>query len=191
MKKRKKLTSAILAFCVCVSLAGCGNTNSSTDNDVSNENNSVNNESADSEVVAESDLNHESFSERLLGMRDNLPVKMSEFLITSYESPIIGVDVNGKPVYEYDQSEIKNERYLQIKEGIMDYIDDQRHFFEPRREYLLSLEEWIDLADAYLRDCSEEEIESLSQIIDSENPVSSDNDKTIADLIRSYRELGY
>ncbi len=57
MKKRKKLTSAILAFCVCVSLAGCGNTNSSTDNDVSNENNSVNNESADSEVVAESDLN--------------------------------------------------------------------------------------------------------------------------------------
>ena len=124
-------------------------------------------------------------------MRDNLPVKMSEFLITSYESPIIGVDQNGKPVYEYDQSEIKNERYLQIKEGIMEYIDDQRHFFEPRREYLLSLEEWIDLADAYLKDCSEEEIELLSQIIDSENPVSSDNDKTIADLIRSYRELGY
>lgn len=140
---------------------------------------------------AECDLSHECFAERLLGMRDNLPVKMSEFLITSYESPIIGVDENGKPVYEYDQSEIKNERYLQIKEGIIDYIDDQRHFFEPKKECLLSLEEWIDLTDAYLRDCSEEEIELLSQIIDSENPVSSNNDKTIADLIRSYRELGY
>ena len=73
----------------------------------------------------------------------------------------------------------------------MDYIDDHRHFFEPKKECLLSLEEWIDLADAYLKECPEEEIELLSQIIDSENPVSSDKDKTIADLIRSYRELGY
>ena len=139
----------------------------------------------------QSSLQHESFSKRLLGMADNLPVKMSEFLVTSYESPIIGTDEDGKPVYEYPQSDEKKKRYDQIMNGIYQYIDNQKRFFDTGKEYLLSLEEWIDLADAYLKNCSDEDIEHLSEIIDSENPVSGKDDKTISQLIKAYRQKGY
>ena len=140
---------------------------------------------------ADSKIRHESFAERLLGMRDNLPVKLSEFLVTSFESPVIGVDEDGNAVYEYPQSKERAERYGQIMKGIEAYIDDFRRFFRENERILLSLEEWIDLADAYLKQCPEEDIEILSKIIDSENPVSTDEDRTIGELIHRYRDQGY
>lgn len=140
---------------------------------------------------ADSKIRHESFAKRLLGMRDNLPVKVSEFLVTSYESPIIGVDEDANAVYENPQSKERTERYGQIMKGIEAYIDDFRNFFKENEGILLSLEEWIDLADAYLRQCPEEDIEILSRIIDSENPVSTEKDETIGELIRRYRDRGY
>ncbi len=140
---------------------------------------------------AEGPLDHKSFGERLLGMRDNLPVKMSEFLITSWEGPIIGVDEIGRPIYEYDPGEEKRERYETIMKGIGSYFDDHLKLFGKKKEYVLSLEEWLDLMDRYLRDCSDEEIGELSKIIDSEGTVSSSDDPSIAGLIAAYREKGY
>ncbi|MBQ6217574.1 MAG: hypothetical protein IJK53_09360 [Erysipelotrichaceae bacterium] len=136
-------------------------------------------------------IEHLSFSDRLLGMRDNLPVKMSEFLVTSYEPPIIGVDGSGKPIYEYPEKEERKERYEQILNGILGYIGDQRRFFKENSSCQLSLEEWIDLADSYLKECDGKDIAELSKILDSENPVSGESDKTISELIRLYREQGY
>ena len=140
---------------------------------------------------ADSGIWHESFAERLLGMRDNLPVKVSEFLVTSFESPVIGVDEDGNAVYEYPQSKERTERYKEIMKGIEAYIDDFRRFFRENEKILLSLEEWIDLADAYLKQCPERDLEILSDIIDSENPVSGKDDRTIGELIRQYRDKGY
>jgi len=140
---------------------------------------------------ADQGIEHLSFSDRLLGMRDNLPVKMSEFLVTSYESPIIGVDGSGKPIYEYPEKEERKERYEQILNGILGYIGDQRRFFKENSSYQLSLEEWIDLADSYLKECDDKDIAELSKILDSGNPVSRESDKTISELIRLYREQGY
>ncbi|MBQ6334383.1 MAG: hypothetical protein IJI46_04895 [Erysipelotrichaceae bacterium] len=140
---------------------------------------------------ADSDIKHDRFCKRLLGMRDNLPVKISEFLITSYESPIMGVDRNGDPVYEYGLSEAKKERYEQIMKGIFAYIEDHRRFFEENEKYLFDPEEWFDLCEDYLRYCCQSDIDELALIIDSQGPVSSNNDKSIADLILAYRERGY
>ena len=140
---------------------------------------------------ARSELDHVSFSDRLLGMRDNLPVKMSEFLITSFESPIIGANEKGGPIYETEQSEMRRQRYEQVMKGICSYIDSHKRFFDENGEYLLDSEGWLDLMDAYLKGCSKSDLEALSSVVDSENPVSGSNDKTIGDLIRDYRESGY
>lgn len=140
---------------------------------------------------AEAKIRHQSFGSRLLGMRDNLPVKMSEFLVTSYESPIIGVDEKGNAIYECVQNKERIDRYGQIMKGIEGYIDDFRRFFKKDEYDLLSLDAWIDLAGAYLKECSDEDVEMLKQIVDSEDPVSGKKDRTIAELIDSYREKGY
>lgn len=140
---------------------------------------------------ADSAMKHESFAERLLGMRDNLPVKMSEFLISSFESPIIGVDEEGNAIYEYPAVQKQFERYEQIMKGMELYIRDFGRFFKENKEWLLSLEEWLDLSDAFLKECSDDDIEKLCEVIDSENPVSGSKDRTIAELIASYREFGY
>ena len=140
---------------------------------------------------AEKDFNHLTYSDRLLGMRDNLPVKMSEFIITSFESPICGVNEDGTPVYEYEQKRERKQRYDDILKGIERFFDDYLRFFKIDNSYILSLEEWLILADTYLKKCDEEDIRALSEIIDSENPVSDKNDKSIADLIRQYRDIGY
>ena len=124
-------------------------------------------------------------------MRDNLPVKMSEFIITSFESPICGVNEDGTPVYEYEQKRERKQRYDDILKGIERFFDDYLRFFKIDNSYILSLEEWLILADTYLKKCDEEDIRALSEIIDSENPVSDKNDKSIADLIRQYRDIGY
>lgn len=140
---------------------------------------------------ADSSLPHETYCKRLLGMRDNLPVKMSEFLITSPESPIIGIDENSGPIYEFPQNEEKAKRYEQIMRGINRYIDDYLRFFSFDERYLLSADEWINLSDSYLKGCSDDEIKELSCIIDSENPVSDKTDRTISELICAYRDIGY
>lgn len=140
---------------------------------------------------AECEINHDSFCKRLLGMRDNLPVKMSEFLISSFESPVVGVDLDGKPVYENETSELKIKRYEEIKKGIVEYFDDYSMYFDIGKEYLLTVEEWLDLCDCYLRECPDKDLESLTEIIDSENPVSRNDDKNIRQLIELYREKGY
>ena len=140
---------------------------------------------------AKSDLKHESFAKRLLGMGDNLCVKMSEFLITSYESPIIGVDEELNAIYEKTEDEKRRVRFDQIQKGIENYIDDQRRFFTKKKEYHLSLEEWIDLSDSFLRECSDEDLEKLREVLDSENPVSGNHDPSFADLIQRYRDTGY
>ena len=124
-------------------------------------------------------------------MRDNLPVKMSEFLISSFESPVVGVDLDGKPVYENETSELKIKRYEEIKKGIVEYFDDYSMYFDIGKEYLLTVEEWLDLCDCYLRECPDKDLESLTEIIDSENPVSRNDDKNIRQLIELYREKGY
>ena len=54
-----------------------------------------------------------------------------------------------------------------------------------------SLEEWIDLSDSFLRECSDEDLEKLREVLDSENPVSGSRDPSFADLIRRYRDTGY
>ena len=140
---------------------------------------------------ADCELRHRSFAKRLLGMRDNLPVKMSEFLVTSYEPSIIGVDEKGDAIYESVQDEKRMKRYEEIMAGIEGYIDDFRRFFKESEDTLLSPEEWIDLADAYLKECPESDVEMLMGIIDSENPVSAKKDPSIGELIRGYRDRGY
>ena len=140
---------------------------------------------------ADSEIPYERFGDRLLGMRDNLPIKMSEFLVTSYESPIIGVDENGEAIYEHPADDRRSQRYKQIMEGIESYIDDYLEYFRKEKGYMLSLEEWIDLADAYLMNCTEKDMDKLSEIVDSENPVSTNADKTMEQLICRYREQGY
>ncbi len=140
---------------------------------------------------SDSDIRHESFGNRLLGMRDNLPVKMSEFLVTSCESPIIGVDESGNAIYEYPQDEERMERYEQIMAGIERYAADFGRLFKRKEIFLLSLEEWFDLADSYLKNCSKEDLDALSGIVDSENPISGNNDRTIGELIHQYRDKGY
>ncbi|MCR4633421.1 MAG: hypothetical protein K5648_04785 [Erysipelotrichaceae bacterium] len=137
---------------------------------------------------AAGELRHASFFERFLGMRDNLPVKMSEFLVTSYESPVIGVNKDGGPIYGSDKEH--RERYEQIMDGICGYIEDHRRFFD-EKNCLLSPEEWIDLSDEYLKNCPQEDIDMLSQVVDSQNPVAKESDPSFDMLIRDYREKGY
>ena len=75
--------------------------------------------------------------------------------------------------------------------GIEQYFDDHLRFFDFDERFILSLDEWLDLSDSYLKECADEDIELLGTIIDSENPVADKTDKTISELIRSYREKGY
>lgn len=140
---------------------------------------------------ADNELKHYSFSDRLLGMRDNLPVKVSEFLITSNENSLVGIDDEGKPLYEESDDSLRKERYEKILKGCEAYINDYLRFFRIDSEYLLNLEEWIKLTDHYLRECDEKDLEKLSKIIDSENPTRQKDDKSIKTLIDQYREKGY
>ncbi len=140
---------------------------------------------------AQSELRHESFAKRLLGMSDNMSVKMSEFLITSYESAIIGVDEDLEPVYENKEDEKRKERFDQILDGIRNYIEDHKRFFLQEAKYLPSLEEWLDLSDSFLRECSDEDLKEFKKVIDSQDPVSCEKDRNFYDLIRQYRNKGY
>lgn len=140
---------------------------------------------------AENEIRHESYARRLLGMRDNLPVKVSEFLITSYEDPIIGVNQKGMPIYEVTDRCDRRERYERIREGIHSYFDDQIKLFDVSENTVLSLEEWLDLCTCYLNECPEEDVEKLSEIIDSEGPVMGNKDTGFDVLIGQFRKNGY
>ena len=74
------------------------------------------------------------------------------FYCTEKKIKLLIEDENGKPVYEYDQSEIKNERYLQIKEGIMDYIDDQRYENFPMFKKNPKMAKWLSPAIVQVKD---------------------------------------
>ena len=128
---------------------------------------------------------------RLLGMRDNLPVKLSELLISSPESPIIGLNSEAEPIYEYCEDPERVNRYQQIMEGVFEYCDDYIGLFELDNTYLLDFKQWLDLTAAYLNECSDSDIEALAHIVDSENPVSSSLDKSFKQLIEEYRLNGY
>lgn len=131
------------------------------------------------------------YCSRLLGMRDNLPVKLSELLISSPESPIIGVDENGKAIYEYSEDNKRVDRYNSIMEGIYMYCGDYFNYFEADGKLLIGFDEWLDLSSTYLYECSDEDITVLAEIVDSENPVSKDTDKSFKQLIEEYRTNGY
>ena len=136
-------------------------------------------------------IRHYSFSDRLLGMRDNLPVKISEFLITSDESALAGIDDNGDPVYEEKDNSLRKKRYESIIKGSKLFFEDYLRFFAINSNYLLDFEEWIRLVGYYLRECSDDDLKELSEVIDSENPTKQEDDKSIKALIDQYREKGY
>ncbi len=140
---------------------------------------------------ARSEVEHHSFGERLLGMKDNLPIKISEFLITSDENALVGIDDEGNPIYEEEDNSLRKERYEKILKGCRQYIDDYVRFFRIENDCLLSLEEWLELSDCYLRGCDDNDLLELSKIIDSENPTKEKDDKSIRTLIDQYREKGY
>ena len=131
------------------------------------------------------------FSKRILGMRDNLPVKISEMLITSFENSIIGVDVNNKPIYENNDNLVQQERYLQIEKGATRYFEDYFRLFNNRKELLFSFEEWLEFVNCYLLECPDEDIKILEEVIDSEAPISGIKDNKISDLINNYKKSGY
>lgn len=139
---------------------------------------------------AQSDLKHEAACERLLGMRDNVPVKLSEFLISSPEASVIGIGQDGMPVYEAKDSE-RQERYEKIYAGSCSYLDDHLRFFEPDDGFFIGVENWLMLCERYLCKCSDEEVEMMDKITDSENPVSDKNDIYFNDLISRFRHQGY
>ena len=124
-------------------------------------------------------------------MKDNLPIKISEFLITSDENALVGVDDEGNPIYEEKDNSLRRERYEEILRGCKQYIDDYRRFFSFKSDYLLSLEEWLELCDYYLKECDDNDLMELSKVIDSENPTREKDDKSISTLIGHYREKGY
>ena len=140
---------------------------------------------------ADNAVEHESYANRLLGMRDNLPVKVSEFLITSYEDSIIGVDENGRPIYEGREDPGRKERFEQIRKGLYAYFDDQKKNFGLSGIGSIDLEEWLDLCSCYLNECPDADIEKLSVVIDSEDPVSNKKDIGFDKLIDRFRENGY
>lgn len=135
--------------------------------------------------------NYSFYDKRLLGMRDNLPVKLSELLISSPESSVIGVDEDGKVIYEKEKDHEREKRYSGIIKGMYEYCDDHLKYFDIRKEYLPDFDEWIDLVACYLEECSDEDLNDLSDVIDSGNPVSSDEDKSFRKLIQEYRSKGY
>ena len=140
---------------------------------------------------ADNEIGHETYAKRLLGMRDNLPVKVSEFLITSYEGSIIGVDENARPIYEKAEEPERKERFEQIRKGLYRYFDDQKRYFDLSGDCAIDLEEWLDLCASYLNECSDEDIEKLSEVIDREDPVSGDKDTGFDKLIDRFRKNGY
>ena len=131
------------------------------------------------------------YCDRVLGVRDNLPVKLSELLISSYQSPIVGLDDQAKPIYEYDCDEKRRIRYQSIMKGVYQYCDDYLSLFEADNRLLLSFAEWLDITASYLYECPGEDIEKLSDVVDSENPVSRTSDRNFAELIEDFREKGY
>lgn len=131
------------------------------------------------------------YGQRLLGMRDNLPVKLSEILISSPESSVIGVDENGKAVYEGPADRQREERYLSIIKGMHEYCDDFISYFEINKGLLLDFDEWIDLAGTYLNECSDDDVNALADVIDSADPVSGKHDRSFKELIEEYRNKGY
>ena len=131
------------------------------------------------------------YCERVLGVRDNLPVKLSELLISSPESPIVGLDENGNPIYEYAEDDNRKRRYENIMRGIYHYCDDYLKMFEADNRLLPGFEQWLDLCGCYLGECSRKDIEQLADIVDSQNPVSRKSDRNFRQLIQAYREKGY
>lgn len=138
-----------------------------------------------------SELNHYSYSENLLGMRDNLAVKLSELLISSYENSIIGVNEDGSPIYEETNENNRVERYNQFLSGICNYYDDYLKYYGLFDDNQLFIEEWLLLCDAYFKNISDSELNNYSVLIDSQNPTTSKNDMSFVDLIDNYIKKGY
>lgn len=133
--------------------------------------------------------NYKFYSDRVLGMKDNLGIKFSELLVSSIESPIIGVDDDLNPIYQYEADENRINRYHNIMSGVYQYIEDYNKYFDG--DYFIDFDRWLDLVNSYLLGCDEKDLDILSKIVDSNNPVSLKNDKSFSDLIRQYKELGY
>ena len=132
----------------------------------------------------------EFYCDRLLGMRDNLPIKLSEILISSYENSIVGTDKEGKPIYE-ENGDDRKERYQSIIEGMFEYCDDLLKYLEIDNRYIIDFDMWIDLVSSYLNECDDEDLSVLSGVIDSQNPVTGKDDRNFKELIKEFRKNGY
>ena len=73
--------------------------------------------------------------------------------------------------------------------GVYQYIKDYNKYFDG--DYFIDFDRWLDLVNSYLLGCDEKDLEILSRIVDSNNPVSLKDDKNFRDLIRQYKDLGY
>ena len=137
------------------------------------------------------DNNIKVYSDRILGMRDNLAIKISELLVTSYENPIIGVDEYGNAIYENGDNSIQSNRYNHIIAGVEKFISDYLKKYGSYDEYVFTFDNWIKYVNQYILECPDNDIEYFSRIIDSEAPISKIKDKKISDLIDLYRKNKY
>ena len=133
----------------------------------------------------------EFYCDRLLDPRDDLAVNLSEFLISSYEEAIMGLDDDGKPVYEKDVNEERTERYNLIMEGIFEYCDEFCKWFDIDNDYILDFDKWLHMTSSYLEKCCEEDLEILSSVMNHGNPVIRNTDRNFKELIEDYRINGY
>lgn len=127
------------------------------------------------------------FANRILGVRDSLSVKISEILISSNEKPIIALNDDGKPIYE-DVKEDRTIRYQEILTGVIKYIDNYLKYFDIEDYCLINFDEWLGLINCYIKNCDENNLEELNNILCIENPVSSKDDTNFKVLIEKHRD---
>ena len=88
-----------------------------------------------------------SFLKRLLTSFDDNQLQLSEEMISSPESNVIGLK-NGKPVYA--QNAHQRNDYLLIAKGIEAYVSESLNMFGKKIDGIcFSMEEWLDMASHY------------------------------------------
>lgn len=126
-------------------------------------------------------ISNETYSIRLLKPEDSEVLELSEELISSPEPSIIFVNTNGEPVYQTKNEDEREKRFLQINEGIEEYVEDFIRCFGVDNCDLFSFEDWLKLAAYYKRFLNDVDKKELLKIKHSVNPLEGDVEKKIVD----------
>lgn len=113
---------------------------------------------------------YESFCNRKLETKDDLAIKFSEFLLSSPEESIVGLNNSGKPVFDQKVESNREQRYYEIMAGIKRYCKDYFEIMPLNKKMLMSFEQWIDLINCYCKYCNDVDKYYLNDVVETPDP---------------------